>query len=75
MGARHDDLDTLQKHRDDLLKMTRYDRRRKPGLRHAVHRVSPGLPRMRPRVACSNVGAPRTPFRAHRSCCFVEEIY
>ena len=33
------------------LKLTRYGRRRKPGLRHTVHHLSPGLQRPPPRAA------------------------
>jgi hypothetical protein len=33
------------------LKLTRYGRRCKPGLRHTVHLLSPGLQRLPPRAA------------------------
>ena len=33
------------------LKLTRYGRRCKPGLRHTVHHLSPGLQRLTPRAA------------------------
>ena len=32
------------------LKWTRYGKRRKPGLRHMVHQISPGLLRLPPQI-------------------------
>lgn len=37
------------------LKLTRYARRRKLGLRHMVHHLDPGLQRLPPRQLSSNV--------------------